>query len=639
MKTIPNSIEPRNPETSFGPVLDDAGCLFRIWARPDARIELILESAAASRAIPMQLTPSGMYEAFVEGVRSGTRYRFKIDGAGPYPDPASRYLPEGVHGPSEVIGPSLFCWDGDDFKIPPLRNFVIYELHVGTFTPAGTFLAIIDKLDYLQQLGINVIELMPIADFAGNHNWGYDGVALYAPSHHYGAPDDLRSLVREAHGRGIAVCLDVVYNHLGPDGAYHSTFAPRFYSGKHKTPWGDGLNFDGDSREKVRGYFIESALMWINEYHVDGLRADATHAILDDSKPNFLAELTQRVHAAARERGREVFIIAEDERNERRLLLPPEKGGQGFDAVWSDDFHHHLRHRLAGDSDGYFRDFDGRASSIARTVEQGWFFCGPSPDQLAQRPQTHVRGTSPEGLSWESRLFCIQNHDQIGNRALGERLSTQISAAAYSAASTLLLLSPEIPLLFMGQEWAAPEPFLYFTNHNAELGRLVTEGRRKEFEHFSAFSDEVHSLKIPDPQAEQTFLQSKLDWNIRQAPNHQACLNWYRTLLHIRQRLLQKAHFTSATALDDNIILIEWKSLAGRLIAAIALEGPTTGRIFAAKEEEIILSSETGRYASYGNQIATVVKNRDELTFQQAGAVLLASGDLLSVAGNEQHDR
>ncbi|MEO6828969.1 MAG: malto-oligosyltrehalose trehalohydrolase, partial [Acidobacteriaceae bacterium] len=501
---------------TFGPRVDGSGCLFRLWARPDATVELILEEGSSSRAgsssrsVPMQLDSSGMYQAYVEGAGPGTRYWFKLDGAGPYPDPASRYQPLGVHCPSQVLGPSKFSWAEDHYKVPPLRELVIYELHVGTFTPAGTFSAVIEKLDDLRELGMNAIELMPIAEFPGERNWGYDGVSLYAPAHSYGSPDDLRTLVREAHRRGFAVCLDVVYNHLGPDGAYHSLFAPRFYSGKHHTPWGDGLNFDGDGREKVRNYFIESALEWVNEYHIDGLRCDATDTIQDDSKPHFLTELTERVHAAAEEMGRAVFLIAEDSRNERKVVLPPEAGGHGFDAVWSDDFHHHMRHRLAGDSDGYYCDFDGTAGHIVETLEDGWSFKG----QLS-RHWGYARGTSAEGLTRESRVICLQNHDQIGNRAFGERFSTQVSRPAFYAASALLLLAPEVPLIFMGQEWAAPEPFLFFTDHNAELGRLVTEGRRKEFMHFDAFADEARRESIPDPQADSTFLASKLDWSKR----------------------------------------------------------------------------------------------------------------------------
>lgn len=613
--------------TAFGPLPGEDGCLFRVWARPEAKIELLLEGDIAPRTVPMSFQPDGMHEVYVAGVVPGTRYWFKIDGAGPYPDPASRYQPLGVHGPSQVVDHNDFLWGQDEFLVPPLRDLVIYELHVGTFTPAGTFLGVIEKLDSLRELGVNVIELMPIADFAGERNWGYDGVSLYAPSRSYGAPDDLRRLVDAAHRRQIAVCLDVVYNHLGPDGAYHSVFAPRFYSGKHTTPWGDGLNFDGEASDKVRAYFIESGLAWICDYRVDGLRVDATHAIQDDSHPPFLTELTQRCHAAAHSLGKRVFIIAEDERNERRLVLPPECGGYGFDAVWSDDFHHHMRHRLAGDSDGYYCDFDGSTESIAKTIRDGWFFSGQCTGHNGK-----VRGTMADGLSHESRVFCIQNHDQIGNRAFGERLSSQISSASYFAASALLLASPEIPLLFMGQEWSAPEPFLYFTDHDRELGRLVTEGRRKEFEHFSAFADKARREAIPDPQANRTYLESKLDWAVRETPMHTACLNWYRDMLRIRKCLLRESQFQLCEALGEKAIHLQWKSIRGCFSIVVALEGPTTVQDAAWKGMQVVCSSEDARYTLKPCPIAWQ-SNESKLAFVQPGAIVLA-GDRAFFVGN-----
>src|SRR6185437_394610 len=550
--------------STFGPAVQPDGCLFQLWARPGAKIELLIEGEPSRRAIAMSAGEDGIYRAHVNDAGAGTRYWFKIDGAGPFPDPASRFQPEGVHGPSQVVALDGFQWKVNDFQAQPLRELVIYELHVGTFTAAGTFLSLIDKLDYLRELGINAVELMPIADFAGEHNWGYDGVSPYAPAHSYGTPDDFRRLVDEAHARGIAIYLDVVYNHLGPDGAYQSAFAPQFYTKKHKTLWGDGLNFDSEGRDKVRTYFIESALAWIYDYRVDGLRVDATDTIRDDSDPQFLTELTERVHQVANALGRNVILIAEDARNERKVVLPAQQGGHGFDAVWSDDFHHHMRHRLAGDSDGYYQDFDGTTECIAKAIRDGWTFTG----QFASF-HGRGRGTSADGLSLESRVFCIQNHDQIGNRAFGERLSTQISYPAWCAASALLLLSPEVPLLFMGQEWAAPEPFMYFTDHNEELGRLVTEGRRKEFSGFSAFADAGNHATIPDPQKPETFLQSKLDWTVLKNGDHAKCLRWYRTLLHLRTQLLESAEFDSARALNERLIEVSWKSASEKFHAVI----------------------------------------------------------------------
>ena len=610
----------------FGPSIQRDGCLFRLWARAGARIELILEGEPARPPFSMSPDENGIYRAYVDGAGPGTRYWFKIEGAGPFPDPASRFQPLGVHGPSQVVEPNSFPWKVSSYQVPSLQDLVIYELHVGTFTPAGTFLALIDKLDYLRRLGINAIELMPIADFAGEYNWGYDGVSLYAPAHSYGTPDDLRRLIDEAHAREIAVYLDVVYNHLGPDGAYQSAFAPQFYTQKHKTLWGDGLNFDGEGRDKVRAYFIESALAWIYDYHVDGLRADATDTIHDDSEPHFLTELTERVHHAARSLGKNIFLIAEDARNDHKLILPAEQGGYGFDAVWSDDFHHHMRHRLAGDSDGYFHDFDGTTESIAKTIQDGWFFTG----QFASF-HGHPRGTSPRELSHASRVFCIQNHDQVGNRAFGERLSSQISYPAYCAASALLLLSPEVPLLFMGQEWAAQEPFLFFTNHHEELGRLVTEGRRKEFAHFSAFADTSNRVAIPDPQNIETFLRSKLDWAIRQSPVSIACLRWYQILLQIRKRLLRHAEFQTCRALNKKTIELQWKSSEGNFSAVVALDGPTVASEQAWREMIMVLRSEDSRFMPDFGSIDWQ-PDTSTLTFERAGVVLFVNGDLTRIA-------
>lgn len=603
--------------------------MFRLWARSNARIELVLQHGCSARSVQLERQPSGMYETHVASVDAGTRYWYKIDDAGPFPDPASRYQPLGVHGPSELIVQPDAVEPVADFHPPSLRELIVYELHVGAFSAPGTFLGAIEKLDHLRALGITAIELMPIADFAGSRNWGYDGVFPYAPAHIYGAPADLRALVREAHRRGIAVFLDVVYNHLGPDGAYQATFAPAFYSHKHKTPWGDSLNFDADAKEMVRSYFIGSALMWIRDYRFDGLRVDATHAIRDDSSPPFLTELTERIHGMARSLGREVFVIAEDERNERNLVLSPAEGGNGFDAVWSDDFHHHLRHRLAGDSDGYYRGFDGATKSIVVTINEGWFFHGQPVGDTGKS-----RGTTPAGLSRESRLFCIQNHDQVGNRAFGERLSSQISQSQYYASTTLLLLAPEIPLLFMGQEWAAPEPFLYFTNHNGKLGQLVTEGRRREFEHFTAFKDEAQRQKIPDPQLEETFRASRLDWDLRLLPDHAACLRWYEYLLRVRKHIVPNARFIGSRALTNEIVLLKWQSRRGELSAAIALGDFASAVIPDLQGMRLMQTSEDDPFVEFPFEIGWSAESA-KINFQRPGAAIFARGDLAFGSRNE----
>jgi maltooligosyltrehalose trehalohydrolase len=515
---------------SLGAQAVSGGAQFRVWAAEAKQLAVALESGVqAGRTFPLTKDARGYFAAFVPEVRHGDLYRFTVDGQGPFPDPASRFQPHGVHGPSQVIDPFLYAWNDAAFRPVPQSRLVLYELHVGTFTPEGTFQALIGKLPYLRDLGITAIELMPVGDFAGDWNWGYDGVALFAPARCYGAPDDLRQLVDRAHALGLAVHLDVVYNHLGPDGAYHKLYCPYYYSDRHRSPWGEGINFDGPHSESVRAFFIENALRWIFEYHIDGLRLDATHAIVDDSATYFLEELCASIRNACSAAGRRVTVIAEDTRNLRHMLEPPSNGGWGLDGVWSDDFHHQVRRCLAGDSDGYFADYDGAASSIAATARQGWFYTGQYAKYFG-----HHRGTDPAGLPPDRFVFFIQNHDQTGNRAFGERLHHQISPAAWRAASVLLLALPEVPLLFMGQEWAASTPFLYFTNHNPELGRAVTEGRRREFGKFAAFANPAAREKIPDPQAPETFARSKLRWEELSEPPCAASLRLYRKLLHLR---------------------------------------------------------------------------------------------------------
>lgn len=506
------------------------GVQFRVWAPTALVVELIIESELPGpREIPLRKDQDGIFEVTVPGAGPATRYRYRIDGRGPFPDPASRFQPEGVHGASEVIDPSAFSWNDHDWKGPTLDALVVYELHVGTFTPAGTFAAAAEMLPSLADLGVTAIELMPLADFAGDRGWGYDGVSLFSPARCYGTPDDLRRFVDAAHRLGLSVLLDVVYNHLGPDGNYLSEFSPYYFATTHQTDWGGGPNFDGDQSNRVEDYFLDNALHWIHEYHFDGFRLDATHAIIDEGERHILELLTDRVHAVGDELGRRILVIAEDERNLSTLIQPRSAGGFGMDAVWADDLHHQVRRALTGESDGYYADYTGTAEDIAETLRKGWFYCG----QRSARTRV-PRGTDTAGIPPERFVVCIQNHDQIGNRAFGERLNHQIDRAAYRAASALLLLGPQTPLLFMGQEWAASSPFQYFTDHNPELGALVTEGRRKEFRHFTAFTDPNIRSRIPDPQALTTFQASKLDWAERDQEPHAGTLRLYRDLLRLR---------------------------------------------------------------------------------------------------------
>ena len=506
----------------LGALVERGGVRFRVWAPTADRVDLELVGRE-----PVRLDPTGgdgHHEAFVAGLQPGAHYRYRLDGGDAFPDPASRFQPEGVHGPSEVVDPQAFAWSDDGWTPPALTDLVVYELHVGSFTPEGTFDGVRQRLADLKALGVTAVELMPVADFPGRWNWGYDGAALYAPSRAYGRPDDLRRLVDAAHAEGLAVLLDVVYNHLGPDGAYLAAFGPAFTS-KHETPWGQAMNLDDEGSRGLRDFFLDNALHWLREYHLDGFRLDATHALVDDSDPHFLAELVSHVHALP---GPQRLLIAEDHRNLNALVTPQPRGGYGLDAVWADDLHHQIRNVLAGDTESYYADFaESTAGEIAETLERGWFYDG-RPSKRTGEP----RGTSAASVGPEQAVVCIQNHDQVGNRPTGARLNHEVEPAAFRAATALLLFAPETPLLFMGQEWAASAPFPFFTDHNAELGPLVSAGRKNEFKDFPGFSGEV-----PDPQDEATFRQAILDWSEREAPVHAHTLAFTRALLALRPRL------------------------------------------------------------------------------------------------------
>jgi maltooligosyltrehalose trehalohydrolase len=503
---------------------------FRVWAPASERVDVVVYGPDAEAVHEMRREDGGWFTTSVDGVGAGARYRFRLDGGDAFPDPASRSQPEGVHGPSEVVDASAFRWTDGGWKGVPLEEMVIYELHVGTATPAGTFDGLIGKLDALCDLGVTALELMPVADFPGDRNWGYDGVFPWAPARAYGGAEGLRRLVGAAHERGLAVILDVVYNHLGPEGNYlHAVTGGRFFTDRHKTPWVYAVNYDGEGSEAVRGFVITNALHWVREYHVDGLRLDATHAIVDDGEPHLLRELADTVRDSVPV-DRHVVLFAEDERNDRRVVTLIEEGGYGIHAVWADDFHHQVRSLTAGDDEAYFADYSGTVEDLAVTLRKGWFYEG-QPSKVHGTP----RGTPADGIPTPCFVHAIQNHDQVGNRAFGGRLGHDVPLPLYRAASAVLLLSPYTPLLWMGQEWHASSPFLYFTDHPEELGRLVTEGRRQEFSRFSAFSDPHVREGIPDPQSADTFQQSKLRWEERTKQPHVGILALYRELLALRR--------------------------------------------------------------------------------------------------------
>lgn len=582
----------------LGALTRKGGTLFRVWAPNAQAVELLLEPSGD--AVQMKFVGSGYFEHFAAGVQAGDRYRYRPDGGDALPDPASRFQPEGVHNPSMVINPAQYVWHDEDWKGIAQEDLIFYELHVGTFSPEGTFAGVQERLEHLKNLGVTAIELMPVADFPGRWNWGYDHAALYAPSRAYGMPDDLRDLVDVAHDLGLAVFLDVIYNHLGPDGAYVAAFAPIFTK-KHRTPWGDAVNLDDRYSDGVRHLFIDNALYWLREFHIDGLRLDATNALKDDSATHFLADLADAVHAF--DEGPRRLLVAEDHRNLNTLVLPRHQGGYGIDAVWVDDFHHQVRNLTAGDVESYYAAYAGTtAADIVATLQQGWFYTGQ------KNPVTgEPRGTDPSDVRLDQCVFAIQNHDQIGNRAQGNRLSDDVPPEVFRAASALLLFAPELPLLFMGQEWAANTPFQFFTDHNEELGRLVTEGRKKEFGKFSGFSEQ----DVPDPQNEATFRRSRLDWEELKQPGHAKMLTLYQDLLRLREGLSgdfkAEAHGDHALVLrrGEHVLLVS----LGRSATALPLPD----------DAEPVLHTEADVYAVDGRPPQV---EDGEIYFKRAGALI-----------------
>ncbi|MGI8431180.1 MAG: malto-oligosyltrehalose trehalohydrolase [Chthoniobacterales bacterium] len=514
----------KEKERSQGAEVRAAGVLYRTWAPGHDRVDVVLYDARGevARTVSLGKEADGYFSAVDPEGRAGDRYKYRFNGQ-EWPDPASRSNPDGVHGAAVVIDPRDFSWHDEAWVGPPLADLVIYELHLGTFTWEGTFRGAIERLDDLVRLGVSALEIMPVAAFPGARNWGYDGVLLYAPARVYGTPNDFRALVDAAHAHGLAVILDVVYNHLGPDGNYLGTYSPAYFHPEHKTPWGDAFNFE---LKPVREFFAENPEYWRREFHIDGFRLDATHAIVDASEPHFLAEVAERVHSLGG------FVTIEDERNEPRLLLPVEQGGLGLDGSWADDFHHVVRVLLTGEREGYYGSYQGTLDELTETLRDGWLLHGDARQRKSAAEAAECAELRPDQL-----VFCIANHDQVGNQAFGRRLQQLCSPEEYRAASALLCLAPYTPLLFMGQEWAASAPFQFFTDYGAELGRLTTLGRREEFKSFSLFRDPAARAQIPDPQAKETFLRSKLDWTELDRGGHAATLRLYVELLRLRRTM------------------------------------------------------------------------------------------------------
>ncbi len=493
---------------------------FEVWA-PDASS---LAVVAAGATHPMEKAERGWWKATVDAAAPGTDYSFAVDGGQPTPDPRSPWQPNGVNGPSRVVDHSAFQWSDDKWHPRPLSSAIIYELHVGTFTEQGTFLAVIDKLDYLFDLGITHLEIMPVNEFSGPWGWGYDGVDLYAPHHSYGSPDDLKTLVNACHAKGLAVLLDVVYNHFGPAGNYLGKYGP-YFTDKYKTPWGDAVNLDSKASYEVRRFFSDNALMWLRDYHFDGLRLDAVHAFVDHSALHFLEQLAEDVDALSSQIGKHLVLIAESDLNDPRFVKPREAGGYGIDAQWNDEFHHALHSLLTGEVKGYYEDF-GSIAHLAKSLRSAYVYDGnysPHRDRVHGRPAT--------GLSGHRFVVFAQNHDQIGNRAQGDRLFHLVSVGRQKIAAALVLTSPFVPMLFQGEEFGASSPFQYFSQHeDKDLAKAVSEGRKNEFKVFGWKPEEV-----PDPQARETLERSRLNWNEVDEEPHHTLLEWHKKLIALRR--------------------------------------------------------------------------------------------------------
>ena len=519
----------------------DGRCQFRVWAPRAERVAVHLV-APREQVVPLARGDRGYHTGVLEDVPPGSRYFYQLTNtlassstqhaarstqhSSDRPDPASRHQPDGVHGPSAVVDPRAFTWSDAGWGGLPQQELVFYELHVGTFTPEGTFDAVIDHLDALRDLGITAIELMPVAQFPGSRNWGYDGVQPFAVQDSYGGPEGLRRLVDACHQRGLAVFLDVVYNHLGPEGNYLAEYGPYFIE-RYKTPWGAALNFDGPHSDEVRRYFIANALYWLDEFHVDGFRLDAIHAILDQAALPFLRELATAVQRRAGGLGRRVYVIAESDLNDPRVILPPALGGHGMDGQWADDLHHALHTLLTGEQRGYYQDY-GRLQNLARAYREGYAYTG----QYSAYRQRRYGLAPPRPCGAHQFVVCAQNHDQVGNRARGDRLSTLVPFPALKLAASVVLLSPFVPLLFMGEEYGETAPFQYFTSHSdPALVEAVRQGRRAEFAQFSWEGE------VPDPQDEATFARSRLQHALRQEEPHRTLREYYRELLRLRREL------------------------------------------------------------------------------------------------------
>lgn len=547
----------------------DSSCLFSVWA-PDAETLSIEISKPEKRSIPMKKGKGGYWKAEVDSLPEGTLYKYKLNNELLLPDPASRHQPEGPHGPSALVS-QRYDWKAENWRGAEPDSLIIYELHVGTFSKEGTFEGVEKQLDYLLDLGINAIEIMPIAQFPGNRNWGYDGVDPFAVQNSYGGPEAFRRLVDACHQREIAVILDVVYNHMGPEGNYLSQWGP-YFTDKYNTPWGQALNFDDAWCDGVRNYFIKNAIMWLRDYKVDGLRLDAVHAIKDLSARHFLQDLSRAVYKLGREEGHRHFLIAEVDLNDNRYISPEAHGGYALDSQWIDEFHHAWHAWLTGEKKGYYEDF-GDFEHLEKAYKDTYIYNG-----IFSPHRKKIFGSKADKHPYHQFVVFIQNHDQVGNRMLGERLTELVGYDALKLCATAYLLSPYQPMLFMGEEWAEKAPFNYFVSHtDKDLVEAVRQGRKKEFAAFHGQGEP------PDPQAEETFEASKLNWNFREDARQKAMWELYKTLIHIR-----KSHPAFHSSTRNSLEVLSWPAEKALGLHKISKEGALLCLLNAGNEDASI---------------------------------------------------
>lgn len=620
-------------------IMDVPGAYFRVWAPGHKSVRVVLEGN--DKHVELAAEDEGYFSGAVSGVRAGSRYKYQLDGGEAYPDPVSRFQPDGPHGFSEVVDPASFAWTDDRWKGQCLPGQVIYELHVGTFTQHGTWTAAAEKLSYLRDTGITAIEVMPVAEFAGCFGWGYDGVFPYAPASIYGTPDDMRSFVNRAHQLGIGVILDVVYNHLGPDGNYLPKYSPFYFSKKHGTDWGEGINFDGEHCGPVREYFRENAAYWIREFHLDGLRLDATQDIHDDSKRHILAEITEAARQAAN--GRSIILVGENEPQNMLLIKPVEEGGYGLDALWNDDYHHSANVALTGKADAYYSDYRGAPQEFVSALKYGYLYQGQWYKWQKKR-----RGTSTFGTPRAAMVTFIQNHDQIANSAHGERVRELSAPGVFRAVTAATLLGPGTPMLFQGQEFGASSPFLFFADHKPELAETVRKGREE-------FLQQWRSLQLPemqscmhDPSSEETFRKSKLDFS--EVEKHRQTYRLHIDLIRLRREdpviSRQGADGIDGAVLSSSAFVVRFFSpgfendrllvvnLGGDLRFDPAPE-PLLGPPHGARWEKL-WSSEDPQYGGCGT--AALDGDENWIIPGQAAVVLRPVAEQGSTTGKQQHE-